>query len=147
MRRRNFGRNYKQRRSTDPRFGRRILIALCSKKSRERLSKPQLILEWAHRQLIADQLPWVVSTLEVGVTAAYHGGIPNPPRTRGLPCQRNNNDRCFCIGEKFRKDIASERMFACATNTWGPAPVGATPQPQWGRKTRQNHNSGPMNDS
>ena len=102
-----------------------------------RRTKPQYFFAGQFRDLIPKQLPRIQHTLTVGVVAAYTGGVPVIPRTRGLPYQSNDVDHCTLISEKFRKDILMERMFVCTTQSVGPsAPVEATPTTMVARKIR-----------
>lgn len=73
--------------------------------------EPQLVSAQRYKNLIPGQFPWIAHTLAVGVGAVYTGGVPVCPRTRGLPYQAIDRHRCSLIGEKFRMDIQTGRMF------------------------------------
>ena len=89
---------------------------------------PKLQFACSYADIIPEQLPWIKSTLTVGVDAIYEGGIPVNPRTRGLPYQMSGRQHCITIGGKMWNDVLAGRMFARTAKTVDLfSPVEATP--------------------
>ena len=113
-----------------------------------RRAQPKLEFSLFYHPFIPEQLPWIISTLAMGVVALYQVGTPTPPRTRGAPYQCANEQHCIYSGESSGKMYAPKECSCVRRRRKVLSPRRKLlRKEQWGEKPRPRDKSGPRKDS